>query len=201
MIGYGLRSVLGAHDGLRVLDGGLEGAAVVLRQDGSSNVLAGGFEGAAFTDSVSRWVVIHGEAAGRVVAPPLSEPKGGVVILAHEPSLPYGMTLLAGGVSCLAWSVSPPDLLAAIRLTASGGCVLVGDERRVERPDRRGGDILTKREIEVLRLLSGGSSYGAISHELGISVETVKKHTRGLLRKLRAGTKRDLIGLPIEWLE
>ncbi len=203
LIGYGLQYVLGGHEGFRVLDGVLEGVAVDLREDGSLSLLAGGREGAVFASAASRAaprVVIHSEAAGLVVAPPLSEAGSGVVMLAHEPSLPYGMTLLAAGVSCLAWSVSAQDLLAAIRLTASGGCVLVGDEGRVERPDRRGGSILTKREIQVLRLLSEGSAYGEISHKLGISVETVKKHTRRLLRKLRAGTKRDLIGLPVEWL-
>jgi DNA-binding NarL/FixJ family response regulator len=42
----------------------------------------------------------------------------------------------------------------------------------------------TKRELEVLRLLAAGHPNPAIGRELGIDVNTVKKHVGNLMRKV-----------------
>lgn len=52
---------------------------------------------------------------------------------------------------------------------------------------------LTRRQSEVLRLLLKGFSNATISHELGISAETVKLHVSALLRAYKVASRVHLI--------
>ncbi len=51
------------------------------------------------------------------------------------------------------------------------------------------GEILSSREVEVLRLLTAGNSNRAIAKELFISPETVKSHVSHILRKLNVSSR------------
>ena len=55
----------------------------------------------------------------------------------------------------------------------------------------RGSGGLSPREIEVLRLLSGGESNGQIAARLGISINTVERHVVNLYRKIDARGRAD----------
>jgi ATP/maltotriose-dependent transcriptional regulator MalT len=55
------------------------------------------------------------------------------------------------------------------------------------------GDPLTKRELEVLRLLPTRMSQREIGAELYVSLNTVKTHTRSIFRKLGASTREDAV--------
>lgn len=48
--------------------------------------------------------------------------------------------------------------------------------------------MLTPREMDVLRLLSRGSSYAQIGVQLGVSAHTVTSHIRNTYRKLEVHT-------------
>ena len=52
---------------------------------------------------------------------------------------------------------------------------------------------LTEREVTVLRLLRGTLSLREIGHELHLSPNTIKTHTRVIYRKLGAGTRRQAV--------
>lgn len=54
-------------------------------------------------------------------------------------------------------------------------------------------DLLTRRELEVLRLLARGDSNGAIASQLVISEATVKFHIVNLLRKLRVSNRAEAV--------
>jgi len=56
---------------------------------------------------------------------------------------------------------------------------------------------LTPREIEVLRLLAGGTSNKVIAHKLGISDHTVKFHVTSILSKMNAGTRTEAVTLGV----
>jgi DNA-binding CsgD family transcriptional regulator len=51
------------------------------------------------------------------------------------------------------------------------------------------GELLTRRELDVLRLMARGDSNKAIATELVVSEGTVKFHVKNILRKLRAANR------------
>jgi len=58
--------------------------------------------------------------------------------------------------------------------------------------------ILTKRETEVLKLLAGGYLYKEIAASNSISIETVKKHTKNIYRKLSARNRTEAVNFFIK---
>jgi LuxR family maltose regulon positive regulatory protein len=70
--------------------------------------------------------------------------------------------------------------------------------RRSGRPERPAAlpglvDGLTERELDVLRLLSTGSSNQAIAAELVVALDTVKKHVSHVLSKLGATNRTEAV--------
>lgn len=129
----------------------------------------------------------------RVISEPL-----GVVVLANAPSSQYGWQLLAAGATCIAQSSPLEEIVSAILLTGRGGRVFLGaDGERVERLPLPAIARLTPTELSVVRRLSCDIPYRAIALELGITVETVRKHTVNIRTKLAVTHRRDLIGLPL----
>jgi DNA-binding CsgD family transcriptional regulator len=59
----------------------------------------------------------------------------------------------------------------------------------VEPDASRLGELLTRRELDVLRLMARGDSNKAIATELVVSEGTVKFHVKNILRKLRASNR------------
>ena len=58
-----------------------------------------------------------------------------------------------------------------------------------------GGEILSGREVEVLRLLADGASNRTVAERLVVSENTVKTHVRHLLTKLGAGSRGEAVAL------
>ena len=83
-----------------------------------------------------------------------------------------------------------------MRLSLSLLAVVAGGRvvERFDRPVRRrqeppGWSTLSGRERTVLRLLVEGSSTQRIADQLGVSVQTVRSHVQGVLRKLGVGSR------------
>ena len=70
-------------------------------------------------------------------------------------------------------------------------------EAAARAPRPRNGNTLSRRELEILQLMADGFDNEEISSQLGISLETVKSHVRGVLRKLsvRSRTQAATVGL------
>lgn len=179
------------------------GLEVVLRDDQHLDVLESGLAQAALLRAVVRWapqVAILDETAERAVRPRLRSlrPAIGILVFAHEPTPRYGMTLLAAGVTCVARSASPAEILTAVHLVAHAGQVFIGaDGERVERPYPENAPPLTRREIDVLEGLSEAKPHKQIAQELGIGLRTVHTYTSRICRKLGVRGKRELIGMPV----
>jgi DNA-binding NarL/FixJ family response regulator len=100
----------------------------------------------------------------------------------------------AGAKGYLLKDVSLEQLTAAVRTVAAGGTlirpavterVLRGlDHVRRDFEALSPPDPLTRREVEILRLMAGGYSNGEIADALGTAVGTVKNHTSNILSKL-----------------
>lgn len=195
---YAVTAVLGRFDPLVG-----HGLAHVLNGDPMVRVIAFGLEHA----ELERTVVDHAPEVAVLdeTDEPFAltrlkslQPATGVIVIAHNPSRAYGMSLLASSASCVARSASEADILAAIHITAQGGRLFVSlDGERAERRYPGEARHLTPRESEILEHLSVGRSNPEIARTLQISVETVHTHVAHIRQKLKVKSKRDLIGIPV----
>lgn len=120
-----------------------------------------------------------------------------LVVLARQPTLVYGRTLLAFGVSCLDSDVSAQNLVTAIHDCYFGRQLfLVGNHREgydtgIDPP------LLTPKELALLALLNDRKSYEEIARTRGLSVSTVKAHAASIRAKLGADSRSELADLPL----
>jgi DNA-binding NarL/FixJ family response regulator len=99
--------------------------------------------------------------------------------------------LLVGGDDYLAEPFDPVELLARVRRL---------DERRrgeLAIPHEPAADLpeLTRRELDVLRLLAQGNRTKDISRTLGISAKTVSSHAQHLFAKLGVNSRAQAVAL------
>ncbi len=100
------------------------------------------------------------------------------------------------------------QLLMAIREVHRGGSYLsprllsrlVDDIRVLGRPSMQQPrfDALTKRELEVLKMLAEGASVKEIASEFNLSVKTIEAHKFNLMRKLGIHNKAQLVQYAIQ---
>jgi DNA-binding NarL/FixJ family response regulator len=117
-----------------------------------------------------------------------------VVMLVREPYLTgeFVAAMLDAGVHGLVLHSSPPErILEAIRRSRADGHYLDPTLAPLV-PAKRGttapvvGRALSNREFQVLQLIADGLSNQGVADALVLSVETVRTHIKGLLRKLDA---------------
>jgi len=108
--------------------------------------------------------------------------------------------LKAGASGYLLKSDEPEKIIAAIRdLNAGGSPMDAQIARRViesfhKRQSVNDSDpTLTKREYELLVLLSKGFRYKEIANQLYISIETVRKHVNNIYRKLQVQSRIEAV--------
>lgn len=112
----------------------------------------------------------------------------------------------AGARGYVTKNISGPDLAQAIAQVNSGdayfsprlaGFVLDAFASGAPAPEPEEGqdpvvDALTRRELEVLRLLARGYTYREIGKQLFISVKTVETHASNILRKTQQSNRHQL---------
>ena len=97
----------------------------------------------------------------------------------------------------LARDVGAAGLQAALTAVAQGMLVLDPELTPVA-PHAPPGDAveaLTRRELEVLRLLAEGSPNKAIAYRLDISEHTVKFHVNSIFTKLQAQSRTEAVAI------
>jgi DNA-binding NarL/FixJ family response regulator len=119
-----------------------------------------------------------------------------LVLLSPAPSAVESAQVLAFGASaCLGWGTQARDLLHAIHLAAHGiqmmGHAPSGLPQRVVP-----GQLLTRRESEILPLLRSGRSNAEIATALDVGVETIRTHASNHYRKLGVSSRRELSAGP-----
>ncbi|OCA78426.1 DNA-binding response regulator [Chryseobacterium contaminans] len=109
-------------------------------------------------------------------------------------------SLKAGAMGYLVKGESMDKILSSIRDVYNGGApmsfsiarrVLQHFEKKLS--EIKGFDELTKREQEILELLSQGFLYKEIADQKCISMDTVKKHVGNIYRKLHVSNKVEAI--------
>lgn len=139
------------------------------------------------------------EATRRVKA---GHPDARVVMLTvfEEPAT-IVEAICAGADGYLLKKTAPHELLEQLRVIATGGAALTpevartvlalvrGDPPATGGAARSGGAAtdagLSPREVDVLRALTRGLAYKQVASELGVSIDTVRTHVRGVYRKLQ----------------
>jgi DNA-binding NarL/FixJ family response regulator len=112
----------------------------------------------------------------------------------------------AGATGYLVKSASKQELIDAVRRVAVGDSVftpglaglVLGEFRRMSRPETPVGEQLTERETEVLKMVAKGMSYKQIAERLVISHRTVQNHVQNTLRKLQLHNRVELTRYAIE---
>ncbi|MEU3895071.1 response regulator transcription factor [Streptomyces sp. NPDC045251] len=140
---------------------------------------------------------ILGSPPGGAGAVPAGEHRPRVLMLTTFDVDDYVYEALRAGASGFLLKDAPPaDLIAAVRVVASGDALLapsvtrrlIADFAR-QRPATRGRPALrlkalTERETEVLTLVARGRSNAEIAQELVLAEQTVKTHVSRVLTKL-----------------
>src|SRR5487761_1785295 len=145
------------------------------------------------------------EATRRIAALPAADRPLRVLVLTTFDLDEYVFAALRAGASgFLLKDTPPPDLLAAIRVVASGDALLSpGVTRRLisefaRQPSPATAavsslDEITDREREVLTLIGLGLSNGETADRLHESLSTTKSHVERLLSKLGARARAHLV--------
>lgn len=112
--------------------------------------------------------------------------------------------LCSGACSYISKKASLKQIVDAIRIVSAGGSYmspsiareivnhLLGGPKKIEQ------NSLSERQNEILKRLSEGKSYKAISEELFISVETVRSHIKKLYKHLQVNNKAEAIAMYLQ---
>jgi DNA-binding NarL/FixJ family response regulator len=126
-----------------------------------------------------------------------------IVLTTYTGDVQVLRALRAGARGYLLKNLLRKELLETIRLVHAGQKRIPPDVAS-ELAEHATDDSLSEREIEVLRLISGGNANKEIAAQLSITEETVKGHVKNILSKLGAndrthavtiGLKRGIIDL------
>lgn len=121
-----------------------------------------------------------------------------LVLSMHAETQIVYSALKAGASGYLTKDCDPETLLTAIRKIAAGG-KFIDPEMAEQMVFKRGvanarpHDVLSKREFQILRLLSDGMSVNDVAAELNISNKTVSTHKARLMEKMGFTNNADLV--------
>jgi NarL family two-component system response regulator LiaR len=109
--------------------------------------------------------------------------------------------LKAGALSYLLKNVTADELASAIRAAHAGRPTLAPEAAEVlikaatESPEEDG---LTRRELEILKLMVAGQSNPDIAEKLFVSRSTIKFHVSNILMKLGAATRTEAVAIALQ---
>jgi DNA-binding NarL/FixJ family response regulator len=104
--------------------------------------------------------------------------------------------LRAGACGYLSKATLRRDLVESIRAVYAGGR-LVETEVARELAQHAADEVLTNREVEVLKLIADGCSNKLVADRLRISEDTVKGHVRNMLHKLKANDRTHAVTIAL----
>lgn len=149
-------------------------------------------------------------------------PEAKVIMLSiHDDESYVSHALKSGALGYMLKEMDADEIVGAIKIVAKGGSYLhpkvtrnlVAEYRRLSERENKGNfhqteirrpfHLLTKRECEVLQLLTDGQSNRAIGESLFISEKTVKNHVSSILQKMSVNDRTQAVVTAIKngWVE
>ena len=119
-----------------------------------------------------------------------------VMLTTFEGDVEIQRALEAGARGYLLKSMPPSDLLDVIRQVHAGK-KRIPAEVASQLAEHMGDELLTQREIEVLRAVADGNRNRDIAEKLFISEETVKVHIKHIMEKLHASDRTDAVAIGV----
>jgi DNA-binding NarL/FixJ family response regulator len=123
-----------------------------------------------------------------------------LMLTVHDDNDSLFNSILAGADGYLLKDTVPSQLLTAIQEVRGGGSPMTPQiARRVVQcfrkndPVRANVENLTPREMEVLEQLALGNRYKEISDKLGISLDGIRFHIRGIYNKLQVHSRTEAV--------
>jgi len=118
-----------------------------------------------------------------------------IMVTVYEDSELVFEALKAGASGYITKSANYMELLAALEEIVKGGAPMSSRIARmvIDNFHVNPNSPLTKRETEILQLISEGKTYTQISEELFISKETAKTHIKNIYSKLQVNSKSEAI--------
>jgi two-component system, NarL family, response regulator YdfI len=164
--------------------------------------LAGSFPDLSSVEDVRPDVVLAAVPVEEL-SPPADGHHPAIVLLAANRQVRWTVEAVRLGVrAILAPDASASAILAAVEAAASGLAVIDPDELEGLASKVPAGEVeeiedLTRRELEVLRMMAEGTANKNIAWKLGISEHTVKFHVASILSKLGAGSRTEAVTMGI----
>jgi DNA-binding NarL/FixJ family response regulator len=118
-----------------------------------------------------------------------------IMVTVYEDSELVFEALKAGASGYITKSANYLELLTALEEITKGGAPMSSRIARmvIDNFHVNPNSPLTKRETEILQLISEGKTYTQISEELFISKETAKTHIKNIYSKLQVNSKSEAI--------
>jgi DNA-binding NarL/FixJ family response regulator len=120
-----------------------------------------------------------------------------IVLTTYKGDVQVLRALKAGARAYLLKGLLRKELLETIRVVHAGE-KRIPPEIASQLAEHAADDALTLREIDVLRLLAGGSANKLIADRLSITEETVKFHVRNILSKLGASDRTHAVTIALK---
>ena len=124
-----------------------------------------------------------------------------LVLTMHAEPLYAKRALEAGAAGYMTKNASPDELIAAVRRVCAGGRYVeatLAQQLALQVGAAPGLDILTARELEIMRLLAKGASLAEIAAAVGVGYKTIANNCSQIKSKLGVSRTADLVRLAIE---
>jgi DNA-binding NarL/FixJ family response regulator len=119
-----------------------------------------------------------------------------IMLTTFEGDVEVQRALAAGARGYILKSMPPKELVEVIRQVHAGK-KRVPPEIAARLAEHLGEEILTSREIDVLRQVAGGNRNKDIADRLFISEETVKVHVKHIMEKLGANDRTQAVAIAV----
>lgn len=118
-----------------------------------------------------------------------------IVLSVHHDTAHIDAALAAGAAAYVVKTAHPDDVASAVRQAFDHSVYLAGDPRPAPTPTARTGPEspggLTRRELEILRLVAEGHSNSKLARMLWLTEQTVKFHLSNIYRKLGVSNRTE----------